>query len=787
MYKRTIGVVSAAAFLMSTSALAQTQTELGQTQPDGSAARPTAVVGRAELIDFRVDSGPLSRVFSQVLAQARASVSSSQDVGDTPVKGVSGRMTLSQALTLVFQGTPWLAETIPGGAIHLTRRNDGEDATNLDRVVVKGRRTDFARNDSSLLTRTDTPLRQTPATVDSVTEEVIRSQNAFSIAEALRNVPGVLLLNGTGTAIQVGDGDTNGVSYTGGLRNSSIGGNAPITDVESVEVLKGVASVLTGAQVAGGTVNYIPKRATGERRRDIAIGVGTGEEFLTTFDVGGPLAEERGLAFRVAGQVQTADERPNGSNNPYSHAINGMLGYRGAVDADLGLQYYTTKTALVDLASYDPTTGTFTPYGSRLNDGRQVTVESTRLSYSVERDLVNRYDLMVRLRTRGQFQHATSDGQFQSALAYDFFGLGSFIISSATRSVEDQSSHYADVYSEFSTGPVEHKAIIALDMTQSDLESQSSAPGIGFTMGQPFPLLTVDRSGPKTRVDENQYGVVVQDQMTMGRFHGLIGLRQSWYKNDTLASDGLTRTVVDERIFLPSFGLVYDVSDALSIYGSYREGFQPLSPLSYPTFDNSPLRPSLQSRKEVGFKSGLFEDRLTINGSYYWYSTENEAIQDFDHPGSQIYFKNGPGSTGKGFELSLAGSATPTLKILGGVTHQTQERRDGNEVFAQPEWIANAWAIKTFILTDNRSIDVGFGANYNTGVKAFDIPTTMLLDLNREFLAFRATVGYRSGDTRINLSIDNLFDRENYEPTGVLGAIPMAPPRVIRLVFSRAF
>lgn len=765
---------------MSTGALAQ----VAPREEPGAAVRPQGAPG-SELINFRVDAGPLSRVFAQVVAQSRASLSSSQDVGDAPVRGVAGRMTLGQALSQVFEGTGWRADTGPGGVIRLVRL-DASDAYEVGEIVVTGRRTDFARNDTSLLTRTNTALRQTPATVDSVTEEVIKSQNVFSVAEALRNVPGVLLLNGTTSAVQVGDGETNGVSYTGGLRNSSLAGNAPITDVESVEVLKGVASLLTGAQVAGGTVNYIPKRANGARRRDASVGVGSGEEFLATFDVGGPISSDRGLAFRIAGQVQTADERPNGGNNPYSHAINAMLGYRGGFDADVGLQYYTTKTAFVDIADFNPVTGEFISYGERISDDRYSKVESTRLTYSAEKDLVSREGLTMRLRGRGLLQRATSEAQVQQALGYDFFGMGSLIIGVANRSEQDQASQYVDLYSEFSTGGLEHKLIVAFDMTSGDQITQSALPTLDFVTGPAPALPAFDPSRPKSRTVEDQYGLVLQDQLTWGRFHGLIGLRQSWYKNDT-DMPGLGLVTMEEQIFLPSFGLVYDVNSGLSVYGSYRKGFEPLSPSQFPTFDGRSLEPAIQTRQEVGFKSGLFQDRLTINGSYYWYSTENEAVQDLENSGGQYYFENGPGSDGKGYEISVAGSVTPTLKILGGVTHQTRERRDDIPVYALPKVIANVWAIKTFPLSGDRAVDVGFGANYNSGVVAFSTMDGLDYNVDRDFLAFRATLAYRTGDTRVNLSVDNLFDRKNYEPANAINGVPLAPPRVVRLVVSRAF
>jgi outer membrane receptor protein involved in Fe transport len=473
-----------------------------------------------------------------------------------------------------------------------------------------------------------------------------------------------------------------------------------------------------------------------------------------------------------------------------------MLGYRGdTFSADAALQVFNTKTALVELASFDPATGQYTRYGSRLNPDQHATIESTRLTYGFETDLVSGPDFNLQLRARGLVQDATSDLQVQTPLAYDFFGSGTFAINAAGHSEQTQYSNYADLFAEFSTAGIQHKAIVAVDVSEQQTQTQTTPLGFVNTTGDTFPLNPIDLSVPASHVNEQQYGVVVQDQMTLGDWHVLLGLRQSWYRNSTqTAQDPNSRIVVPADAFLPSVGVVYDVLPELSVYASYREGFVPLSPQSYPTFDNRPLLPSLQTRYEVGFKSGLFDDRLTLNGSYYEYETENEGVIDLANSiPPNTFYENGPGSKGEGYELSVAGSITPSFKILAGYAHQEIKRVDGNIVTGRPEDIANIWAIKTFDLSGDMTLDLGFGANYNSGSSAFSVTASALagapvfFDLDREFLAFRATAGLRFDDTRINLSIDNLFDRENYEPVDSIDAVPLAPPRVVRLVLSQAF
>jgi iron complex outermembrane receptor protein len=103
-------------------------------------------------------------------------------------------------------------------------------------------------------TKTDTPLMETPMSIQVVPQQVLQDQKILSLDQALSNVSGVNAWSGLGTqenytirgfyttttlrdGVRVSEYSTTGGSTVGGVN---------MTDVESVEVLKGPAAILYG-------------------------------------------------------------------------------------------------------------------------------------------------------------------------------------------------------------------------------------------------------------------------------------------------------------------------------------------------------------------------------------------------------------------------------------------------------------------------------------------------------------------------------------------------------------
>jgi catecholate siderophore receptor len=123
----------------------------------------------------------------------------------------------------------------------------------------------FAEPDATTATRMNVPLKDIPQSVSVINSELLRSQAALSIQDALRNVPGVSIHLGEGRRDQVLIRGFSAVNdqFLDGVRD-----DAPyyrdLSNVERIEVVKGPAAVLYGRGSSGGIVNRITKEPVGE-------------------------------------------------------------------------------------------------------------------------------------------------------------------------------------------------------------------------------------------------------------------------------------------------------------------------------------------------------------------------------------------------------------------------------------------------------------------------------------------------------------------------------------------
>ena len=112
--------------------------------------------------------------------------------------------------------------------------------------------------------KTDTPLRDIPATVDVVPASVLKEQGAITMNDAMRNVPSVQPLMGGGYGF--GNSFTSRGLSLSFLRDDIPDGSAQnsyfrtMYDVDRIEVLKGPGSALFGVAGPGGSINMITKK-----------------------------------------------------------------------------------------------------------------------------------------------------------------------------------------------------------------------------------------------------------------------------------------------------------------------------------------------------------------------------------------------------------------------------------------------------------------------------------------------------------------------------------------------
>jgi len=166
---------------------------------------------------------------------------------------------------------------------------------------------------SSTATRTDTPLKEVPASVTVVPAQLIEDTAMQSIGETVRYVPGVLLHQGEGNRDQIviRGSSTTADFYVNGVRDDAQVFR-DLYNIERIEFLKGPAGMIFGRGGAGGVVNLVTKKPVFDRIFDGTVTMGSFNQLRSTIDVGNKWGGSS--AFRLNTMVEGADSFRNGAD-----------------------------------------------------------------------------------------------------------------------------------------------------------------------------------------------------------------------------------------------------------------------------------------------------------------------------------------------------------------------------------------------------------------------------------------------------------------------------------------
>ncbi|CAM3706315.1 TonB-dependent receptor [Pseudoalteromonas maricaloris] len=180
----------------------------------------------------------------------------------------------------------------------------------IEKISVYGKHNKIILQ-SGTATKSNMDLMQTPAAVVVVDKELLDSQSAATLQEALRNVSG---LSQAGNNYGIGDSlmvRGLGVNYTydgmygGADLGNSFNPTRSLTNIESIEVLKGPATGLYGIGAAGGVVNLVEKKPQFERALSINGKVGAWNTYGLGVDFTDAITDQ--LAYRVVANHERSD------------------------------------------------------------------------------------------------------------------------------------------------------------------------------------------------------------------------------------------------------------------------------------------------------------------------------------------------------------------------------------------------------------------------------------------------------------------------------------------------
>ncbi|MCE9686614.1 TonB-dependent receptor [Shewanella sp. AS16] len=180
----------------------------------------------------------------------------------------------------------------------------------VERITVYGRQNRLVMN-SGLATKSDMSLMETPAAIVLVDQALIESQGAGNLQDLVRNISGVTQAGnnyGIGDNLSIRGLDTS-YTYDGMYGGAGLGNSfnptRSLTNVESVEVLKGPATGLYGMGSAGGIINLIEKKPRFDAGTEFKAELGQWDSYSLALDTTGAIAQD--TAYRLVAKHGRSD------------------------------------------------------------------------------------------------------------------------------------------------------------------------------------------------------------------------------------------------------------------------------------------------------------------------------------------------------------------------------------------------------------------------------------------------------------------------------------------------
>ncbi|ACL56085.1 TonB-dependent receptor [Methylobacterium nodulans] len=205
-------------------------------------------------------------------------------------------------------------------------------------------------NESTGLSRLPGRVQDTPQAITVVPGEVIRQQQATTLEQALRNVPGITVSAGEGNGGLNGDQfrirgfQAKNDIYLDGLRDFGVYVRDSF-NISDVVVIKGPSSETFGLGTVGGAINIVSKRASLADFTEVEGAFGSGPLGRSTLDVNRRIDETTAVRLNAMVHRQDVADRDNIKSDRWGAAAS--LGFGLGTDTTWFLNYahqYTDRT-----------------------------------------------------------------------------------------------------------------------------------------------------------------------------------------------------------------------------------------------------------------------------------------------------------------------------------------------------------------------------------------------------------------------------------------------------------
>jgi len=471
-----------------------------------------------------------------------------------------------------------------------------------------------------------------------------------------------------------------------------------LSAIESVEVLKGPRAALFGRGEPGGTVNLVTKRPTFDTAGEIKVSIGSFNTYRADVDYTTALNDD--VAIRLVGFYEDAEsfrDTIETTKQGFSPSIVWNINNNSQLIYELE---YSDQEVPFDrgVLAIDDELGLI-PESRFLGEPGDGPIEADVLGHQLE--YIHDFDDNWSILFGGNYRATSLEG---FATETGFGGVVNGEVNRFRRYRDYDSSYQvlrAEVSGNVNVAGFENRLIIGIDAdkfendqfalrVRGDQYINVFNPVYG-AYALPTPTSNTDR----VEIQES-VGLFIQDQISLtDQLDIRIGARFDDYEqrlNNRLAN---TKTKQTQSRVSPQFGVVYQASDYVSVYGAYGENFRPLSGADA---NGDGFEPNQSTSAELGVKFTLNDGALF--GTVAVFKVEQDNMLVVDDATAFTYAAIGEAQS-KGIEIDLTGELTDTLEV----------------------WASYAYVDATI---ENSFFDANFGYTVEAGASLLNVPEQQL-------------------------------------------------------------
>jgi iron complex outermembrane receptor protein len=560
-------------------------------------------------------------------------------------------------------------------------------------------------------TKTDTPVNETPATINTVTQQQLQDRRPQSLLEALAYTPGVKV-GAFGFDPRYDSFFIRGVdvTYTGVFRDGLRQFNSPNGlfrlepyGLESISILKGPASAIYGASSSAGIVDLISKRPTDYKFGEVEAQTGSFNRMQGNFDIGGPVNEDGTVLWRLTGLARNSGTELDAVKDNRAF-IAPAVTFKPNDDTKFTIlgEYMDSTTGgsaayqnLYD-ATFENSLGAIKkplPYKD-FNDFRQ---KQWRIGYELEHS----FNEFVTLHQNVRYSGVSTRQEYSGS---QFLDTGLI--------KEDFNGYAADTYLEtkVKTGPVGHTILTGVDASYLKYTSKMGFGTFTDPNDIPTPALT-----SKERQDQTLVGVYAQDELAIDRWRLVLGGRHDWFdskfENGAIGGSYGNAQKQNDGKFTGRAALSYVTPFGLTPFVGYATSFVP-NPGT--VIDGTVTKPTVGEQIEGGVKYAHPGTNSLITASVFSLKQKDGvvfAVVGNENQQTQLDFRN------RGFELDATGTMSNGVTLQASYSYiDTKISKpasiDGKELTGIPRHAFQLWGgyeAKTGAL---KGLGLGAGVRY---------------------------------------------------------------------------